>query len=185
MQRLADLGGSIILLPYSLYAKLSLNTLKPPKIIIRLAGTSFQYLVGIAKNMLVKVGKFTFPVDFVILKMKEDSKVPLILGRHFLHTADAVIHVKQKQLNLRASSERMVFSIDSVMKHSYSNDDTCFRIDVIDEILEDFDALLDEGSKILYSIEGTPLEDEIFAEINEFIAMNIEENIETKHEEEE
>ncbi|GKC48938.1 hypothetical protein Tco_1071683, partial [Tanacetum coccineum] len=56
-------------------------------------------------------------------------------------------------------------------------DDTCFNIDVIDEILEeDFDALLDEASKILYFIEGTPLEDKIFAEFYEFIAMNIEEN---------
>ncbi|GJW49639.1 hypothetical protein Tco_0090990 [Tanacetum coccineum] len=65
------------------------------------------------------------------------------------------------------------------MKHSYSNDDTCFSIDVIDEILEeDFDALLDEGNKIFYSIEGTPLEDKIFAEFDEFIAMNIEENTE-------
>ncbi|GJR27565.1 reverse transcriptase domain-containing protein [Tanacetum coccineum] len=48
----------------------------------------------IAKNMLVEVGKFTFPVDFVILEMEEDSKVPLILGQPFLHTADAVIPVK-------------------------------------------------------------------------------------------
>ncbi|GJT83973.1 hypothetical protein Tco_1058315 [Tanacetum coccineum] len=72
------------------------------------------------------------------------------------------------------------------MKHSYSNDDTCFSIDVIDEILEEhFDALLDEGSKILYSIEGTPLEDKIFAEFDEFIAMNIEEITEPKNNEEE
>ncbi|GJU90814.1 reverse transcriptase domain-containing protein [Tanacetum coccineum] len=72
------------------------------------------------------------------------------------------------------------------MKHSYSNDDTCFSIDVIDEILEeDFDALLDEGSKILYSIEGALLEDKIFAEFDEFIAMNIEENTEPKINEEE
>nr|GEW41433.1 reverse transcriptase domain-containing protein [Tanacetum cinerariifolium] len=85
--------------------------------------------------------------------------------------------VKQKQLNLGVGSEQMTFSIDFAMKHSYSNDDTCISIDVIDEILEeDFDALLDEGSKILYSIEGTPLEDKLFAEFDEFIAINIEEN---------
>ncbi|GKA93279.1 reverse transcriptase domain-containing protein [Tanacetum coccineum] len=95
--------------------------------------------------MLVEVGKFTFPVDFVILEMEKDNKVPLILGRPFLHTADAVIRVKQKQLNLGVGTERMTCSIDSAMKHSYSNDDTCFSIDVIDEILkEDFDVLLDE-----------------------------------------
>ncbi|GKC97024.1 hypothetical protein Tco_1162466 [Tanacetum coccineum] len=67
------------------------------------------------------------------------------------------------------------------MKHSYSNDDTRFSIDVIDEILEeDFDALLDEGSKILYSIEGTLLEEEIFFEFDEFIAMTADENFESE-----
>ncbi|GJZ42343.1 reverse transcriptase domain-containing protein [Tanacetum coccineum] len=76
---LADLGASINLMPYSLYAKLSLETLKPTKMSMRLADRSFQYPVGIAKNMLVKVSKFTFPADFIILEMEEDSKVPLIL----------------------------------------------------------------------------------------------------------
>ncbi|GJS22969.1 integrase, catalytic region, zinc finger, CCHC-type containing protein [Tanacetum coccineum] len=67
------------------------------------------------------------------------------------------------------------------MKHSYSNDDTCFSIDVIDEILEeDFDALLDEGSKILHSIEGTILEEKLFAEFDEFIAMIVDENSESE-----
>ncbi|GJV62581.1 reverse transcriptase domain-containing protein [Tanacetum coccineum] len=97
---LADLGASINLMPYSLYFKLSLETLKPTKMSIRLADRSFQYPIGIAENMLVKVGKFTFPVDFIILEMEEASKVPLILGRPFLHTANAVIRVKQKKLNL-------------------------------------------------------------------------------------
>ncbi|GJY66676.1 reverse transcriptase domain-containing protein [Tanacetum coccineum] len=110
-----------------------------------------QIPIGIAENLLVKVGKFTFPVDFVILEMEEDAKVPLILGRPFLHTIDVVIRVKQKQLNLGVGSEQ-----------------------------EEFDALLDEGTKILYSIEGTPLEDKIFAEFDEFIAMNIEENTKPK-----
>ncbi|GJS64352.1 reverse transcriptase domain-containing protein [Tanacetum coccineum] len=183
---LAGLRASINLMPYSLYAKLYLETLKPTKMSVRLANRSFQYPVGIAKNMLVEVGKFIFPTDFVILKMEEDSKVPLILGRPFLHTADAVIRVKKKQLNLGVGTERMIFNIDSAIKHSYSNDDTCFSIDVIDEILEeDFDALLDEGSKILHSIEGTILEEEIFSEFNKFIAMAKNENYDSKSDEEE
>ncbi|GKC28568.1 reverse transcriptase domain-containing protein [Tanacetum coccineum] len=142
-----------------------------------LADRSFQYPVGIAENMLVKVGKFTFLADFVILEMEEDSKVPLILGRPFLHTADAVIRVKQKQLNLGVGTKRMIFNIDSGMKHSYSNDDTCFSINVIDEILEeDFDTLLDEGSKIIHSIKGSLLKEEILAEFDEFMAMTANEN---------
>ncbi|GJY58352.1 hypothetical protein Tco_0458244 [Tanacetum coccineum] len=127
---------------------------------VRLDDRSFQYPVGIAENMLVEVGKFTFPADFVILEMEEDTK---------------------KQLNLGVGTKRMIFNIDSVMKHSYSNDDTYFSIDVIDEILEEyFDVLLDEGSKILHSIEGTLLEEEIFSEFDKFMAMVADENSESK-----
>ncbi|GKD49565.1 reverse transcriptase domain-containing protein, partial [Tanacetum coccineum] len=79
--------------------------------------------------MLVKVGKFTLLADFVILEIEEDSKVPHIMGRPFIHTADAVIRVKQKQLNLGVGAERMIFNIDSAIKHSYSNDDTFFTMD--------------------------------------------------------
>ncbi|GJY87580.1 reverse transcriptase domain-containing protein [Tanacetum coccineum] len=148
----SDLGASINLMPYSLYAKLSLKTLKPTKMSVRLADISFQYPVGIAENMLVEV----------------------------------VIRVKQKQLNLGVGTERMIFNIDSAMKHSYSNDDTRFSIDVIGEILEeDFDANLDEGSKILHSIEGTLLEEEIFSEFDEFRAMATDENFESKSDTEE
>ncbi|GKE28076.1 hypothetical protein Tco_1443460, partial [Tanacetum coccineum] len=85
------------------------------------------------------------------------------------------IRVKKK-LNLGVGTERMIFNIDSAIKHSYSNDDTCFSINVIDEILEvDFDALLDEGSKILHSIKGTVLEEEIFSEFDKFNAMIVDE----------
>ncbi|GKD47949.1 reverse transcriptase domain-containing protein, partial [Tanacetum coccineum] len=142
-----------------------------------LAGRSFWYPVGIAENMLVEVGKFTFPANFVILEMEDDSKAPIILRRPFLHSVDAVIRVKQKQLNLRVGTERMIFTIDFAMKYSYSNNDTCFSIDVIDKILkEDFNALLDEGSELLHSIEGTFLEEKLFAEFDEFMAMTTDEN---------
>ncbi|GJS88673.1 reverse transcriptase domain-containing protein [Tanacetum coccineum] len=99
---------------------------------------------------------------------------------------EVVIRVKQKQLNLGVGTERMIFNIDSAVKHSYLNDDTCFSIDVIDEILnEDFDALLDEGSKILHFIKGALLEEEIFAEFNEFMAIIADENSESESDTEE
>ncbi|GJW89453.1 retrovirus-related pol polyprotein from transposon TNT 1-94 [Tanacetum coccineum] len=121
---LADLGASINLMPYSLYAKLSLETLKPTKI--------------------------------------------------------------SKQLNLGVGTKHMTFHIDSAMKHSFLNDDTCFNIDLIDEILEeDFDALLEEGSKMLYSIKGIILEEQLFVEFDEFVAMTTEENSESDSDTEE
>ncbi|GJX67056.1 reverse transcriptase domain-containing protein [Tanacetum coccineum] len=80
----------------------------------------------------------------------------------------------------------MIFNIDSAIKHSYLKDGTCFSIDMIDEILEeDSDALLNEGSKILYSIEGTILEEEIFFEFDKFIAMASNEDYDSKSDEEE
>ncbi|GJX69289.1 reverse transcriptase domain-containing protein [Tanacetum coccineum] len=87
------------------------------------------------------------------------------------------IHITGEANTGRVGTERMIFNIDSAMKHSYSNDDTIFSIDVIDEILEEyFDALLDKGSKILHSIEGTLLEEEFFIEFHEFMAMTADEN---------
>ncbi|GJZ92931.1 reverse transcriptase domain-containing protein [Tanacetum coccineum] len=128
---------------------------------VRLADKSFQHPIGIAENMLVEV------------------------GRPFLHTADAVIRVKQKQRNLGVDTERITFSIDSTMKHSYLNEDTCFSIDVINEILEeDFDALLDEESKILHFIKGTILKEKLFVGFDEFMA-NRQENSKSESDTEE
>ncbi|GJW48542.1 reverse transcriptase domain-containing protein [Tanacetum coccineum] len=97
---LADLGASINLMPYSLYTKLSGTTLKPTRMSIRLANHTYQYPMEVAENMLIQVGKFMFPIDFIILQMEEDDRVLLILRRPFLHTADAIIRVKNKELNL-------------------------------------------------------------------------------------
>nr|GFB33835.1 reverse transcriptase domain-containing protein [Tanacetum cinerariifolium] len=78
--------------------------------------------------------------------MEDEDKVPLILERPFLHTADAIIRVKNKELNLGVGDDRITFLIDKAMQHSFSNDDTCFRVDVINEVIEEeLDALLDDS----------------------------------------
>ncbi|GJT11044.1 reverse transcriptase domain-containing protein [Tanacetum coccineum] len=119
---LADLDTSINLMPYSLYASLYVNTLKPTKMSIRLANHTYQHPMGVAENKLVIVGKFMFPVDFVILEMKED----------------------------RVGDDRITFLINKAMQHSHSNDDTCFRMDVVDEVMqEELDALLNDSEPFL------------------------------------
>ncbi|GJU73930.1 reverse transcriptase domain-containing protein [Tanacetum coccineum] len=173
---LADLDASINLMPYSLYAALSGATLKPTSMSIRLANHTYQYPMGVDENMLVQVGKFVFLVDFVILQMKKDDRVPLILGRPFLHTTDAIIRVKNKGLNLGIGEDRATFHIDKAMQHSHMNDDTCFRMDVIDDITEDeLDALLDDTKPLLNTsekISKTPLD----KEFDEFILENVQED---------
>ncbi|GJR38984.1 reverse transcriptase domain-containing protein [Tanacetum coccineum] len=110
----------------------------------------------------------------------DDPFFTLLMQLFDLNRNNLILEI-EKKLNLRVGTERMIFNIDSAMKHSYSNNDTCFSIDVIDEILEeDFDTLLDEGSKILHSIEGTLLEEEIFFEFDEFMAMTADENFESE-----
>ncbi|GJX25168.1 putative nucleotidyltransferase, ribonuclease H [Tanacetum coccineum] len=88
---LADLGAGISLMPYTMYEKLGLGEPKATRMSLELADRSIQYPRGIIENVLIKVDKFVLPIDFVILDMPEDSRVPIILGRPFLATARAII----------------------------------------------------------------------------------------------
>lgn len=76
---LCDLGVNIILMPYSIYKKLGLQKPQPTDISIQLADRTLTYPRGIVENLLVKVGKFIFPTEFVILDIEEDDEVPIIL----------------------------------------------------------------------------------------------------------
>ncbi|GJT50911.1 DNA-directed DNA polymerase [Tanacetum coccineum] len=102
---LADLGASISLMPYSMYEKLGLGEPKPTRISLELADRSIQYPRGIAENVLIKVDKFVLPIDFVILDMREDTRIPIILGRPFPATARAMIDVFNKRITLRVGDE--------------------------------------------------------------------------------
>ncbi|GJX61927.1 hypothetical protein Tco_0294827 [Tanacetum coccineum] len=80
---LADLGASVSVMPLSTYLNLGLGKLAHTKLTVELADRTVKYPKGIAENVLVGIGKFVFPVDFIILDMPEDVKVPLILERPF------------------------------------------------------------------------------------------------------
>ena len=116
------------MMPYNVFQKLGLGELKPTRMSIQLADKSIKHPRGIIEDVLVKVDKFIFPVDFVILDMNYDSEVPLILGRPFLATARAIIDVDDGKLMLRVGDEKVVFLISQ----SIHQDDTCFAIDSFD-----------------------------------------------------
>ncbi|XP_062103615.1 uncharacterized protein LOC133814703 [Humulus lupulus] len=86
---LCDLGASINLMPLSVFRKLGLGEAKPTTITLQLADQSIKHPRGVIEDVLVKVDKFIFPTDFIILDMEEDTKVPIILGRPFLATGQA------------------------------------------------------------------------------------------------
>ncbi|GKB53640.1 retrovirus-related pol polyprotein from transposon TNT 1-94, partial [Tanacetum coccineum] len=106
---LVDLGASVSVMPLSTYLNLGLGELTHTKLTVELADTTVKYPKRITENVLVGVGKFVFPVDFIILDMPEDIKVPLILKRLFLSTARAKIDVYKRKITLRIGEERIIF----------------------------------------------------------------------------
>nr|GFC21497.1 reverse transcriptase domain-containing protein [Tanacetum cinerariifolium] len=117
---LADLGASINLMPLSVWKKLGLPDLIPTQMTLELANRAICTLDGIARDVFVPVGRFTFLVDFVVVDYESGLRVPLILGRPFLRTARALIDVHGEEMILRDGDERLTLN----MKHdttSYSN----------------------------------------------------------------
>ncbi|GKC62614.1 reverse transcriptase domain-containing protein [Tanacetum coccineum] len=135
---LADLGASINLMPLSIWKKLSLLELTPTQMILKLADRSTTSPSGIAEVVFVKVGKFHFPADFVVVDYVVDPRVPLILGRPFLRTARALIDVYGEELTLRVDDEAITFKVGQTSRYSYNDAVSINRIDVIDVACEEY-----------------------------------------------
>nr|GFC19321.1 reverse transcriptase domain-containing protein [Tanacetum cinerariifolium] len=98
---LSDLGASINLMPLSFWKKLGLVELISTRMTLELANRAICTPAGIARDVFVPVGKFTFPADFVIVDYESNPRVPLILARTFLRTARALINVHEEEMILR------------------------------------------------------------------------------------
>ena len=108
---LCDSGASINLIPYSIAKKLSLGEITPTTVTLQMADRTLAKPKGIIEDVLVKVGKFVFPTDFIILDMEEDSQVPLLLGRQFLATGAALIDMQKGILMLRVGEKTTDFNL--------------------------------------------------------------------------
>ena len=104
-EALCALGANINLMPLSVVQRLSLGELTPTPITLQMADRSMAQPEGVLEDVLVKVGKFIFPMDFVVIKMEEDTQVPLLLGRPFLATRATLIDAKKGELTLRVGDE--------------------------------------------------------------------------------
>nr|GEU65757.1 reverse transcriptase domain-containing protein [Tanacetum cinerariifolium] len=118
---LADLGASINLMPLSICRKLKLPTLNDSKMVLELADRTISKPTGIAENVFVKVGKFNFPTDFVVLDFIADPHVPLILGRPFLSIAHAIINVHEREIILRQDQQSLTIQCEI---ENFLNDDS-------------------------------------------------------------
>ncbi|GJV11252.1 reverse transcriptase domain-containing protein [Tanacetum coccineum] len=159
---LADLGASINLMSLSVCKKLSLLELTPTCMTLELADRSISHPIGVAEDVPVKVGKFHFPADFVVIDFDADPRVPLILGRSFLKIGRALIDVYKEELTLHVGEEAVTFNLDQTSRYSSNYDDNSVnRIDVIDMACEEYSQEVLGFSDVIASGNPTPYYDPI------------------------
>ena len=126
---LCDSGASINLKPLLVVQRLSLGELTPTTITLQMVDRSMTQLEGVLEDVLDKVGKFIFLVDFVVMKMEEDTQVPLLLGRPFLATGVALIDVKKGELTLRVGNEAVHFNLNKSLTQSDADEENCMVVE--------------------------------------------------------
>ncbi|XP_070009350.1 uncharacterized protein [Nicotiana sylvestris] len=111
-KELCDLGASINLMPLVIYKMLGIGRARPTSMLLQLADGTVKCPFGILDDVLIQVGKFVFPADFVILDCKVDEEIPIILGRPFLATGRALIDCETGELKMRLNDEEIIFNSD-------------------------------------------------------------------------
>ena len=139
---LLDLGASVNLLPYSMYKQLGLGELKPTSITLSLADRSIKIPKGTIEDVLIQVDRFYYPVDFVILDTEPvavgTNHVPIILGRPFLATLNAIINCRNGVMQLTFGNMTLELNIFHLSKrHMHSEENDCEEVCMIDVILEE------------------------------------------------
>ncbi|GJU35245.1 reverse transcriptase domain-containing protein [Tanacetum coccineum] len=136
---LADLGASINLMPLSVWKRLSLPELTTTRMTLELADRSITRPKGVAEDVFVKVGKFHFPADFVVVDFDADPRVPLIFGRPFLRTSRALIDVYGEEITLRFNDEAITFNLGHTSRYSSDyNAESVNQIDIIDVACDEY-----------------------------------------------
>nr|GEY30151.1 reverse transcriptase domain-containing protein [Tanacetum cinerariifolium] len=136
---LANLGASINFMPLSIWKNLSLPGLTPTRMTLELADRSITRPKGVAEDVFVKVGKFYFLIDFVVVDFKSDPRVPLILGRSLLRTDRALIDVYGEEITLWVNDEAITINLNQTTRYSSTYDDLSVnRIDISDVAREEY-----------------------------------------------
>ncbi|CAN6552299.1 unnamed protein product [Malus baccata var. baccata] len=141
-----DLGASINVMPYSIYASMNLGELKNDGVIIQLADRSNAYPKEVLEDVLVQVDNLIFPADFYVLEMEDSPNVtplPILLGRPFMKTARTKIDVFKGTLTMEFDGEIINFNISEAMKFP-KDDHSCFSIDILDELAQDYLDMLED-----------------------------------------
>ncbi|GJS81000.1 reverse transcriptase domain-containing protein [Tanacetum coccineum] len=134
---LADLGVSINLIPLFVWKQLSLLELTLTRMTLEIVNQSVAQPKGVAEDIFMKVGKFYFLADFVVVVYDVDPRVPLIPGRPLLRTERALIDVYGEELTLRVDDEAIMFKVRHISRYSH-NCETVNQVNVIDIACEEY-----------------------------------------------
>nr|GFB29193.1 reverse transcriptase domain-containing protein [Tanacetum cinerariifolium] len=126
--------------------KLRLPTLNDTKMVLELADRTISKPTGVAENVFVKVGKFYFPADFVILNFVADPRVPLILRRPFLSTAHALIDVYEGEITLRHDDQSLTLKCGDTPSIFNNNLESLNKVDLIDATCEEYSQVVLEST---------------------------------------
>nr|GEY05159.1 reverse transcriptase domain-containing protein [Tanacetum cinerariifolium] len=138
LEKLEDPGKFLIPCDFS-GMDLSLPELTPTRMTLELADRSITRSKGVAEDVFIKVGKFHFPTDFVVLYFEADPRVSLILGRSFLRTGRALIDVYGEEITIRVNDEAVTFNLNQTTRYSSTYDDLSVnRIDIINVAREEY-----------------------------------------------
>ncbi|GJU28287.1 reverse transcriptase domain-containing protein [Tanacetum coccineum] len=129
---LADSRASINLMPLSIYEKLGIGSLKPTRMTLEMAKRSVALPKGIAQDVIVRVDKFNFLADFIVVDFEADPRVPIIFGRPFLRTAKALVDLYEEKLTLRVRNEQVVFYTDKSSRNNSRDNQSVHCINIID-----------------------------------------------------
>ncbi|XP_019434087.1 PREDICTED: uncharacterized protein LOC109340803 [Lupinus angustifolius] len=151
---LLDLGASINLMPLSMLKRIGDLEIKPTRMTLQLADRSMKFLYGVVEDVLVKVNKLVFLVDFVIMDIEEDGEVPLILGRPFMKTARVNIDVDEGKLKFRGQDDEVNFNVFEAI-HPPKDKQHCFRVDISEELYMN-DTHLHKSSLLEKALMVTP-----------------------------
>ncbi|XP_015940144.1 uncharacterized protein LOC107465687 [Arachis duranensis] len=153
---LYDLGASINLMPASLIKQLCLTQeVKPTRICLQFADGSIKFPLAVVEDMIIRVGPFAFPTDFMVLEMDEHKNASIILGRLFLATGRTLIDIQKGEVTLGVNEDEFVLNAVKAMQHPNTPEE-CMSIDIIDSLVEEVNIIkrLKEKLKdILYDVE--------------------------------
>ncbi|XP_050889298.1 uncharacterized protein LOC127094516 [Lathyrus oleraceus] len=130
---LIDMGDSVSLMLSPIYKKFGIGVMQDTRMTLQFVDHSVKKPYGIVEDVLVKIEKYVFMVDFVILEMPEDEDIPLILGRPFLETGRCLINIEEGTMTLKVYDEELKINVRNTMRYK---DDICTNhtIEVLDQV---------------------------------------------------